>query len=125
MLLVDANIALRYILEDEKELALRARDIIDENYIEMPIEVLSEIVYVLRSVYKIDKEVINSRLLYFFENTECKIPHKESVLCGLKYYATTNLDFVDCILAGYREVEDREIATFDVNLQKLIAKIMG
>ena len=125
MLLVDANIVLRYILGDDKELALKARDIIDDNDIEMPVEVLSEVVYVLKSVYKIDRKVIHSKLVYFFENTESKIPHKESVLCGLKYYATTNLDFVDCILAGYWEIEDREIATFDMNLQKLITKITG
>ncbi len=123
MLLIDANIALRYILGDNKELALKAKDIIDENDVEMPIEVLSEVVYVLKCVYKIDKETIYSKLLYFFENTECEIPHKNSVLRGLKYYATTNLAFVDCILAGYCEIENREIATFDIDLQKLIARI--
>ena len=45
MLLIDANIALRYILNDDKEQAQRVKDIIDDNYIEMPIEVLSEVVY--------------------------------------------------------------------------------
>ncbi|MCL2845392.1 MAG: PIN domain-containing protein [Chitinivibrionia bacterium] len=123
MLLIDANIALRYIIGDHKELALKARDMIDNNDIEMPVEVLSEVVYVLKSVYKIDRNVIYSKLLYFFEITECEIPHKASVLCGLKYYAETNLDLVDCILAGYYEVENKEIATFDTGLQKLLAKI--
>ncbi|MDR0515992.1 MAG: hypothetical protein LBH25_03010 [Fibromonadaceae bacterium] len=76
-----------------------------------------------RGYKKIERIVIHSKLLYFFENTKCKILHKEPVLCGLKHYATTNLDFVDCILAGYCEMENREIATFDINLQKLIDKI--
>jgi predicted nucleic-acid-binding protein len=123
MLLVDANIVLRYILGDHKELSLESKDIIDNNNIEMPIEVLCEVIYVLKSVYKIDRKLIHSNLLYFFEITECEIPHKESVLCGLKYYAATNLDLVDCILVGYYEIENREIATFDENLKKLIAHI--
>jgi len=123
MLLIDANIALRYILNDNEELAQRARDIIDNNYIEMPIEVLGEVVYVLKGVYGISREVIYSKLLYFFENTECRIPHKAAVLCGLNYYSSTNFDFVDCVLAGYYEAENREIATLDGDLQKLIARI--
>jgi predicted nucleic-acid-binding protein len=123
MLLIDANIVLRYILNDNKEQAQKAKDIIDGNYVEMPIEVLSEVVYVLKGVYEINRAVIHSKLLYFFENTECRIPHKAAVLNGLNYYASTNFDFVDCILAGYYEAENREIATLDTGLQKLIAKI--
>jgi predicted nucleic-acid-binding protein len=123
MLLVDANIVLRYILNNDKELALKAKNIIDNNDIEVPIEALSEVVYVLKSVYKIEREIICQKLLYFFENTESRIPHRQAVLCGLKYYAETNLDFVDCILAGYCEIENSEIATFDIDLQKLINKI--
>jgi predicted nucleic-acid-binding protein len=114
---------LRYILNDDKEQAQRAKDIIDDNYIEMPIEVLGEVVYVLKGIYRISREVIHSKLLYFFENTECRIPHRAAVLCGLKYYASTNFDFVDCVLAGYCEAENREIATLDVGLQKLVARI--
>ena len=90
MLLIDANIALRYILNDDKEQSQRVKDIIDNNYIEMPIEVLGEVVYVLKGVYGISREVIHSKLLYFFENTECRIPHKAAVLSGLNYYSSTN-----------------------------------
>jgi len=48
----------------------------------------------------------------FFENTECRIPHKAAVLSGLNYYSSTNLDFVDCVLVGYYEAENREVAFF-------------
>ena len=123
MLLVDANIVLRYILDNNKELSLKAKDIIDNNDIEVPIEALCEVVYVLKSVYNIKREIIHEKLLYFFENTESRIPHRQAVLCGLKHYAATSLDFVDCILAGYHEIENAEIATFDTNLQKLLNKV--
>ena len=123
MLLIDANVALRYILGNDIELAQKAKNIIDNNDIEMPIEVLSEVVFVLKSVYGIDKKIIYSKLIYFLENTACEIPHKEAVLLGLKYYSETKLHFVDCILAGYNEIEGYEVATFDIDLQKFIAKI--
>jgi predicted nucleic-acid-binding protein len=47
MQIVDANIVLRYLLEDSVELAAKAAHIIDNNEITLPIEVLSEVVYVL------------------------------------------------------------------------------
>jgi len=44
-------------------------------------------------------------------------------LRGLEYFGQTSLDFVDCVLAGYAEVEKDEIFTFDNKLKKMILKI--
>jgi predicted nucleic-acid-binding protein len=117
---IDANIFLRYVLNDHAELSVKAREIIDRNIVEMPIEVLCEAVYVLAGHYEIDRQSISTGLTRFFEQTGCILPHREAVLRGLEYYGQNSLDFVDCILAGYAEVENDEIYTFDVKLQKLI-----
>ena len=42
---------------------------------------------------------------------------------GIEYYGERNLDFVDCILAGYCEVEKITIHTFDTKLDKFLAAI--
>ena len=120
MRIVDANIILRYLLGDHTELSERARQIIEGNTIFVPIEVLCEVVYVLTRVYKVTRIDVSSKLRSFFESTLCKLPHRDSVLKGLDNYAEKNLDLVDCILAGYNEVEDAIVHTFDAQLQRLL-----
>jgi predicted nucleic-acid-binding protein len=53
MRVVDANIILRYLLNDHDELSLQARQIIDEQEVEVPIEVLCEVVFVLLKLFKL------------------------------------------------------------------------
>jgi predicted nucleic-acid-binding protein len=122
MQIVDANIVLRYLLEDSEELAAKAAQIIDNNEITLPIEVLSEVVYVLAKVYGMDRKSISAILLDFFNSIDVQTAHREAVIAGLKYYGAKKLDFVDCILAGYAKCEHAEIHSFDENLRKLIEK---
>jgi predicted nucleic-acid-binding protein len=123
MLKIDTNIMLRYVLNDHAELSSKAREIIDQNIIEIPIEVLCEVIYVLNGHYKIGRQDINTGLQRFFENTQCILYHREAVLRGLEYFGQNSLDFVDCVLAGYKEVEKDKIYTFDDKLEKLLVKI--
>lgn len=120
---IDANILLRYVLNDHPELSFNAKEIIDNNIVEVPIEVLCEVIYVLEGHYKTGRQDINAGLKLFFEYTRCVLPHREVILCALEYFERTSLDFVDCILAGYADIEKDEIYTFDVKLQKLILTI--
>ncbi|MCL2026676.1 MAG: PIN domain-containing protein [Leptospirales bacterium] len=117
---IDANIVLRYLMNDHPERSPKAKEIIDKNIVEVPIEVLCEVVFVLKGHYGIDRSNISAKLKYFFEQTQCILPHQDAVLRGLEYYGQKSLDFVDCILAGYADVEKDEIFTFDEKLQKLI-----
>ena len=120
---LDANIILRYILEDHTELSPKAKKLIDENTVETPIEVLCEVAYVLTRIYGIARKEISDTLLDFYENTNCILPHREAVIRGIEYFGEKNLDFVDCILAGYYEIENTPIHTFDTKLEKLLTII--
>ena len=120
---IDANIVLRYILNDHTELSLRAKDIIEQNVVEIPIEVLCEVVYVLTGHYKVERQIVSKELGRFIEQTHCILPHQEVVLQALKYFSKNSLDFVDCVLAGYAKIEKDKIHTFDDKLQKLIKEI--
>ena len=118
---IDANVLLRYMLNDNAELSPKAKEIIDGHIVEIPIEVLCEVVYVLTKYYKIDKKLVCSQLKYFFEQTQSILYRREAILQGIEYFETSSLDFVDCILASYATVYKDEIHTFDTKLQKLIA----
>jgi predicted nucleic-acid-binding protein len=123
MLCIDANIILRYIMEDHAELSPKAKKIISENIVETPIEVLCEVVFVLTKIYGIARKDIADTLLDFYENTNCILPHMEAVIKGIEYFGNQNLDFVDCILAGYYSAENTDIQTFDEKLEKLLTII--
>ena len=120
---VDANIILRYILNDHSELSPKAKKIIGENAVETPIEVLCEVVYVLARIYKIDRKDIADTLMDFYSSTNCSLPHRETIIRAIKYYGERSLDFVDCILAGYCEMENISIHTFDEKLEKMLLSI--
>jgi predicted nucleic-acid-binding protein len=120
MEIVDTNIILRYLLDDHNELSEKAREIIDNNVIDVPIEVLCEVVYVLFSVYKISRSDICDVLQGFINDTLCILPHKEVVMEGLEFYKSKNIDFVDCLLAAYHYMENNVIHTFDKKLNRLL-----
>jgi len=121
--LVDANVVLRYILNDSAELSEKSRQIIDQSIVEIPVEVLSEVVHVLSSVYDADRKDIGFELIGLFMKTPCVIQNRKAILKGLEIYAENNLDFVDCLLAGYRCVEGVVIDTFDKKLLKLLERL--
>ena len=123
MLCIDANIILRYVLEDHAELSPKAKKLIGENITETPIEVLCEVVFVLSRVYGIARKNIADTLLDFYDNTNCILPHREAVIKGIEYFGEKKLDFVDCILAGYYAAENVTVKTFDAKLEKLLTTI--
>ena len=108
-------------MNEHPDFSLKAKAIIDQNIVEVPIEVLCEVVYVLTGYYRIDRQDVSVEIKRFFELTQCTLPHREAVLQGLEYFGKYNLDFVDCLLAGYAQVENEKIFTFDEKLDSLIA----
>lgn len=82
------------------------------------IEVIAETVYVLKSVYRMERRKIADTLKAFLEIVECR--DGEVLRVALETYGGENLDFVDCVLYGYHQVNNAEIATFDKKLLKLL-----
>lgn len=118
MKLLDANMILRYLLNDNEEMASEAETIISEGSVQVTIEVMAEVVYVLKGVYSIERDKIKNSLLDFL--SEVQSNDMEVLKVGLKIYAEENLDFVDCILYAYNRVRGYEIKTFDKKLRRLL-----
>jgi predicted nucleic acid-binding protein len=49
MSLVDANVVLRYLLDDHVELSAKAQEILEQQVVTLPMEVACEVVYVLQT----------------------------------------------------------------------------
>jgi predicted nucleic-acid-binding protein len=124
MLYVDANIVLRYILEDHDELSPAAKEIIDSNEIFVPTEVLAEIVYVLLKVYKAPRTEIRESLIAFFDDTDCGLADHDAVEKALNMFGETSFDFIDCVLAAYAAA-GKAVSTFDKKLEHLIQKLLS
>ncbi len=74
MVILDTNIILRYLLNDNNQMADEAEKIIRENAALVTIEIIAEVVYVLKRVDSIERGIIkSSEYLKFIE--------RQTVLC--------------------------------------------
>jgi len=112
-ILIDANVILRYLLNDVEEMAKKSEEIIKFGAWTLP-EVIAEVIYVLKSVYKIERDEISNAILEI--SKEIEIEHKKTVIETVKIFSKTNLDFVDCILIAYKNIENAEVFSFDKKL---------
>jgi len=119
MIRIDANIVLRFLLADNDEMFEISKEIMKEN-VYLSNEVIAEIIYVLEKVYKYEREIIFDRVYRIMNLKNVFNLDKQFVLRALEIYKTQNLDFVDCLLCSYSEID--EIKTFDKKLLKCIDK---
>lgn len=120
MVMLDTNIILRYLLNDDVRMASEAEKIIKNKSVQLNIEIVAEVIYVLKGVYHIDRAEIGQCLLEFL--SEVNTPEPEVMKLGIETYAEQNLDFPDCILYAYHKIKGYEIMTFDRKLNKLLAQ---
>lgn len=115
--LIDANVILRYLLGDHPQMSEEAREIIEEGAFTLP-EVIAEVVYVLKGVYKIEREEISNTLKDFLDEVGVET---QAVICeALTLYAETSLDFVDCILIARNHLLGETVASFDKKLNNML-----
>ena len=122
MAIADANIILRYILNDHEQLSAKAAEIIENNTISLPIEVACEVVFVLQKVYQVERDKIQGVLSELITEGLVCLEKPDLLLTALDCYGKTKFDFVDCLLWAYHEVEQESIFTFDGKLEKYIQR---
>ncbi|MBE6082480.1 MAG: type II toxin-antitoxin system VapC family toxin [Tissierellaceae bacterium] len=122
MKIADANIVLRYLLNDTEELAKKATEILENNEVYIPNEIIAEIVYVLEKVYKVKNDEISNTLKNLFQYGNLKVIDLDVVEEALDIYGKKKFDFVDTLLYAYYKIKGYEIYTFDKKLNKLLKK---
>lgn len=113
--LVDTNVILRCLLRDVDEQSKKADEIIKAGAWTLP-EVLAEVDHVLRTFYSVERKDIAEQLFKTLKLIEVERP--AVMFRAVEIFAETKLDFVDCILAAYHELENLEVFTFDKKLNK-------
>ena len=121
MVMLDANAILRYILNDNEKMALEVTEVVKKGYSIVTIEVIAEVIYVLKGVYGVDKQLITDTILDFI--SDIQVVEKDVLKLGLETYAENNLDFVDCILYAYKSLKNYDVLTFDKKLKRLLDNV--
>lgn len=116
MKIADANVILRYLLNDNEELSEKATIIIENNEVLLPNEVIAEIVYVLEKVYEVKNEEISETLLELFKYSNIVVNDIEVLEEAFLLFGKRQLDFVDTLLYAYNKVKGYEVYTFDNKL---------
>ena len=117
MKLIDANVILRYLLQEPEEQAEQARAVIEAGAF-TTIEVMAEVVYVLQRIYSVERAEI-STMIHVIAG-EIRIENAEVVLYAAEIFRERKLDFVDCILAARAIVKQEDVFTFDKKLKAFI-----
>lgn len=121
--LLDANVIIRFLTRDHEEHYLKSIEVfesIESGQTEALLMdfILAEVVYVLKRIYKHEKEDISSvlkkLLLYKHLYTDNKIVTFEA----LEIYAKRNIDFADAMLCAKKKVEGFTIVSFDKDVER-------
>ena len=115
--LIDANVILRYLLGDHPQMSEKAKKVIEAGAFTLP-EVLAEVVYVLKGIYKVERAEIAKVLIDFLD--EISIENQETVCEALSLFSETSLDFVDCVLIARHRILGDEVVSFDKKLSKRV-----
>ncbi len=113
MVLIDANIILRYLLRDIEEKYAIASQIIEKGCCTTT-EVLAEVVYILLKVYNVQR--VDTAIALFSLLKKVQVEKSIAVLFAINLFKSTNLDFVDCLLVSYNNVLGQSVVSFDKKL---------
>jgi len=113
--LIDANVILRYLLDDDERMSKDAELIMAGGAYTLP-EVLCEVVYVLEEVYGMSKRDACACLMMILHVVAIEEPR--TMVQAILAYEEYNLDFVDCILLAKNRCYGDRVFTFDKGLQR-------
>jgi predicted nucleic acid-binding protein len=118
---IDASVLVRFVVNDDREQARRARALVKSFDVFVTTSVLLETEWVLRSNYKITGQKIFDALRAFLALPRV-IPEDEKAAQAALDWAGQGMDFADALhLAGSSECE--VFASFDRGLSRIAAKV--
>ncbi len=118
-LFVDTNIFLRFLTDDQPEMAEKCQRLFKkamagEIRLVTSLLVIAEIVWTLESFYKLEKRDVADKVTKILLTPNIECPESEVLLPALDFYASRNVDFIDAYHAfALKERGLTRIVTFD------------
>ncbi len=120
MMLIDANVILRFLIGDNPEMLAASKEAIESGTAYTIPSVLAEVVYVLNGYYEVERTVVRDTLKHLLDQVAIEQP--EVIRSALDCYADRNVDFVDAMLISRARILGEQVLSFDKKLNKLIAE---
>lgn len=125
--LIDANILIRFLLDDHITHSPKARGIIQkaeqgEFSLYLDELIAAEVVWVLSSFYKMSHAAIGERLIALIAQPWVTNRRKKLILAALEIYRTATLDYIDCWLLVISHHSRMPLDTFDAGLASMSKK---
>jgi len=126
--IIDANVILRWLLNDHPELSPRAAEFWDavrggECKAFVPEAVLAECVYVLIKSIKVPRAEVSEVLQKLISMRGVTVGNRKAVLSALKLFGESNLSFVDTLVAAHAVSSGAAIMSFDQELLKVARRM--
>lgn len=118
--MIDANVLLRYLLQDIEEQYNIVKEIIEEGACTIP-EVIPELVYVLSGIYEVKREDISMGIKMALEDVA--VTDKSIIKTALEIYSESGFDYVDCLFIARNRVLKEPVFTFDKKLKKQLKEV--
>lgn len=116
MQLIDANVILRYLLNDDPEISQKAKVLVATGNTYTKPEIIAEVVYVLKGVYGVDRDGMQKYIYAALDDISCA--EDGCIRMAMDIYSSISLDFVDCLLIAYHRVNKENIFSFDKKLNR-------
>ena len=125
--LVDANVILRYLLRDDEPLFQKASEVLEkvrtgEEKVVILESVLTECVYVLLRIYRVNRSTIAEKLGGLLCYKGVTNQDKQDLIDSIHLFGQTRLSFVDCLLCAKSKNNAMPMVTFDEELKKVSKK---
>ena len=122
---LDTNVLVRLLVEDEARQTAQAEALVRGSTrtgeaLFVPLSVMLELEWVLRSRYKFPKSAILTTLASLLETREIEFQDEVSVERALYFYRSQKADFAECLHLGCAITHDKlPLVTFDRQAAKL------
>jgi predicted nucleic-acid-binding protein len=116
---IDTNLLVRYLTEDDAAKANDVRRLLvragkGEVRLLVPSVVIAELVWVLQSYYKLERQEIGPLLHAILHTRGLEVGDKSVVADAVAIYLETAMDFIDAWVVAYARAADvRSLYTFD------------
>lgn len=119
-IILDANIIIRFLVNDDKEKAHVVEQLLrGDNTLILSDVTISEIIWVLSSYYEEEKTDIVEKIIALVHLPSIKC-NKKTLLTALVLFKTHNIDWADAYLAAFTEENGlEEIYSYYRNLDKI------